>query len=137
MRWRMHQAVLRPFYGGGEGYVLSRLVELSFRVGRQAMLQIGFSGKLVGKFLLRSHGGAMRACGLGESFVFLQRRKSGFDPFAIRHVQKLAFRFDVIVGEGCDSWPLRLLRRVRWRDCSVAMPLARTIAREAIRTRAI
>jgi hypothetical protein len=96
----VHQAVLRPFYGGGEGYVLSRLVELSFRISRQAMLQIGFSGKLVRKFLLRGHRSSVSACCLGESFIFLQRRKSGFGSFAIRHVQKLTFGFGLIHGLG-------------------------------------
>ena len=79
--------------------------------------QVGFSGKLVRKFLLRRHGRGMGARRLGESFIFLQRRKPGFGSFAVRHVQKLAFRFGVVIGEGCESAAAApgCSRRVQWR----------------------
>ena len=102
----MHQAVLRLVHAAGERHIFSGLVEMGLGVGRQAVHQIGFAGKLVRKFLLRGHGRGMGPRRLGQSFIGLQGRKAGLGPLAVGHLQKLASGLGVVVWGG-----LRFRRR--------------------------
>ena len=114
----MHQAVLCLVHAAGEGHVLSGLIEERFGVGRKSVNQIGLSGKLVREFFLRRHGSAMLSRRLGESFIFLQRRKAGLGAFAIRQLEELSFRLAVVArgGVGIRRSNRRRLRRVRRRN---------------------
>ena len=100
VRRRMHQAVLRLGDAAGECHVFSFLIELGLRVGREAVSEARFSGKLMRKFSLRRHGSTMLSRGSDESVVQLQGREAGFGPFAVRHIQEPAFRLGVIVRGG-------------------------------------